>query len=379
MCFCRGAGSASADTDDGRKLAQPIIPLIMCGGAGTRLWPASREGRPKQFLPLFGPLSTFQETMRRVADPALFGRPIVVTNGQYRFLVAEQLAEIGVEADILLEPARRDSGPAIAAGAGYALTRDGDAAGRRACRRSCRHRSARPSPRSARTARAAAEAGSDRHVRRRADARRRPSTATSGRGASLARGALRGREVRRKARRRDRGALRRRGLSVELRQLHVPRRASCSTNIAASSRDSAAAVAAAVDGRRHAISASSRSSADAFARAAREIDRLRGDGDARRARAVDAGVVRLVGCRLLAGGVGIVGARRRRQCRAGHGACSSTRASSYVASDKALVALLGVDNVVVVTTEDAVLVARREAATALRRRRRASSRRSRRR
>ena len=124
MCFYRGAGLASADADDGRKLAQPIIPLIMCGGAGTRLWPASRENRPKQFLPLFGRLSTFQETVRRVADPALFARPIVVTNGQYRFLVAEQLAAIGAEADVLLEPARRDSGPAIAAGAGYALTRD---------------------------------------------------------------------------------------------------------------------------------------------------------------------------------------------------------------------------------------------------------------
>ncbi|MGA2895830.1 MAG: mannose-1-phosphate guanylyltransferase/mannose-6-phosphate isomerase [Xanthobacteraceae bacterium] len=107
-------------------MAQPIIPLIMCGGAGTRLWPASREGRPKQFLPLFGPHSTFQDTLRRVSDPALFGRPIVVTNSQYRFLVAEQLAAIGIEADIMLEPIRRDSGPAIAAGAVFAVRRDGD-------------------------------------------------------------------------------------------------------------------------------------------------------------------------------------------------------------------------------------------------------------
>jgi mannose-1-phosphate guanylyltransferase/mannose-6-phosphate isomerase len=103
-----------------------IVPLIMCGGAGTRLWPASRENRPKQFLPLFGPLSTFQDTMRRVSDPALFGRPIIVTNAHYRFLVAEQLAAIGVEADILLEPVRRDSGPAIVAGAVYALQRGDD-------------------------------------------------------------------------------------------------------------------------------------------------------------------------------------------------------------------------------------------------------------
>jgi len=107
-------------------MASAIVPLIMCGGAGTRLWPASRENRPKQFLPLFGRSSTFQETIRRVSDPALFGRPIVVTNSQYRFLVAEELAAIGVEADILLEPMRRDSGPAIAAGAVFAQRRDGD-------------------------------------------------------------------------------------------------------------------------------------------------------------------------------------------------------------------------------------------------------------
>ncbi len=108
-------------------MANPIIPLIMCGGAGTRLWPASRENRPKQFLPLFGSYSTFQETIRRVSDPALFGRPIVVTNGQYRFLVAEQLASIGAQADILLEPMRRDSGPAIVAGSEFARRRAKDA------------------------------------------------------------------------------------------------------------------------------------------------------------------------------------------------------------------------------------------------------------
>ena len=101
-----------------------IVPLIMCGGAGTRLWPASREGRPKQFLPLFGVRSTFQDTLLRVSDAKLFERPIVITNTAYRFMVLEQLAEIGLEADILLEPIRRDSGPAIAAGAVFAQTRD---------------------------------------------------------------------------------------------------------------------------------------------------------------------------------------------------------------------------------------------------------------
>ncbi len=121
-----------------------IVPLIMCGGAGTRLWPASREVRPKQFLPLFGARSTFQDTMLRVSDATLFERPIVITNAAYRFMVLEQLAEIGLEADILLEPMRRDSGPAIAAGAVFAqiARQRRDRAG--ACRRSRGRATPRP-------------------------------------------------------------------------------------------------------------------------------------------------------------------------------------------------------------------------------------------
>src|SRR5580700_163592 len=116
------AGTNLAPTN----LAELIIPLIMCGGAGTRLWPASREGRPKQFLRLFGQYSTFQETMRRVADPTLYARPIVITHHQYRFQIAERLGEINLEADILLEPLRRDSAPAIAAGSAFAHARGDD-------------------------------------------------------------------------------------------------------------------------------------------------------------------------------------------------------------------------------------------------------------
>src|ERR1700738_3205980 len=108
-------------------MSERIIPLIMCGGAGTRLWPASREVHPKQFLPLFGVRSTFQDTILRVSDATLFERPIVITNAAYRFMVLEQLAEIGVEADVLLEPMRRDSGPAISAGAAFAQMRDKEA------------------------------------------------------------------------------------------------------------------------------------------------------------------------------------------------------------------------------------------------------------
>jgi mannose-1-phosphate guanylyltransferase/mannose-6-phosphate isomerase len=96
-------------------MAKLIHPVILCGGAGTRLWPASRDSRPKQFLKLLGPLSTLQETVKRVANRKIFGKPVIVTNRDYRFLVREQLDEIGRDAEILLEPARRDSAPAIAA------------------------------------------------------------------------------------------------------------------------------------------------------------------------------------------------------------------------------------------------------------------------
>jgi len=96
----------------------------MCGGAGTRLWPVSRESMPKQFVPLIGDRSTFQQTLQRIADRTLFARPIVITNTDFRFIVAEQLRELGLEADIVLEPARRDSGPAVAVAAALAAQRD---------------------------------------------------------------------------------------------------------------------------------------------------------------------------------------------------------------------------------------------------------------
>ncbi|WP_315786690.1 mannose-1-phosphate guanylyltransferase/mannose-6-phosphate isomerase [Bradyrhizobium sp. SZCCHNPS1003] len=108
-------------------MTRQIIPLILCGGSGTRLWPVSRDDRPKQFLPLFGTGSTFQDTLLRVSDSGLFGRPIVIANSACRFIALEQLAESGVDADVLLEPMRRDSGPAIAAGAAFARNRDSEA------------------------------------------------------------------------------------------------------------------------------------------------------------------------------------------------------------------------------------------------------------
>ena len=83
-----------------------IVPVIMCGGAGTRVWPESRESLPKQFIPLVGDHSTFQTIMAMLADPA-FDKPLVISNIDYRFLIQEQLAAIGADADIVLEPMRR--------------------------------------------------------------------------------------------------------------------------------------------------------------------------------------------------------------------------------------------------------------------------------
>jgi mannose-1-phosphate guanylyltransferase/mannose-6-phosphate isomerase len=104
-----------------------IIPVVMCGGSGTRMWPESRETLPKQFIPLFGALSTFQTTLQMLVDEMVFERPIVLTNIDYRFLVAEQLAKIGVMAEIVLEPVRRDSAAAVAVAAELALKRSPDA------------------------------------------------------------------------------------------------------------------------------------------------------------------------------------------------------------------------------------------------------------
>jgi mannose-1-phosphate guanylyltransferase/mannose-6-phosphate isomerase len=77
---------------------------------------------PKQFVPLLGKQSTFQQTLLRVADRSLFGKPVIATNDAYRFMAEQQAREIGIEIDILVEPARRDSGPAMGAAAAYCKT-----------------------------------------------------------------------------------------------------------------------------------------------------------------------------------------------------------------------------------------------------------------
>ena len=100
--------------------------VLLSGGSGTRLWPLSREAYPKQFLPLAGEQTMLQETWRRVA-PLAGAAPIVVANEEHRFLAAEQLRLVGVEnAAIVLEPAGRNTAPAIAAAALQALAGGGD-------------------------------------------------------------------------------------------------------------------------------------------------------------------------------------------------------------------------------------------------------------
>ena len=109
------------------KSSAPVIPVILSGGTGTRLWPVSRESFPKQFWPLLSDRSLIEETARRAAGPA-FAAPIVVCNHEHRFLAAEQLRRAGIpDARILLEPVGRNSAPAIAAAALLAAEDDPDA------------------------------------------------------------------------------------------------------------------------------------------------------------------------------------------------------------------------------------------------------------
>ena len=98
-----------------------LIPVILAGGSGTRLWPLSRQLYPKQFLPLFGEKTMLQQTVERL-DGLRCGAPILICNEEHRFLAAEQLRQIGIDnATILLEPFPKNTAPAIALAAFEAL------------------------------------------------------------------------------------------------------------------------------------------------------------------------------------------------------------------------------------------------------------------
>ena len=105
-------------------MSEAVHPVILCGGSGSRLWPLSRERFPKQFAQLTGPTSLFQGCARRLCGGG-FAAPVVVTGAPFRFVVAEQLDAAGVEAgEILVEPAPRDTGPAVLAAALRVEARD---------------------------------------------------------------------------------------------------------------------------------------------------------------------------------------------------------------------------------------------------------------
>ncbi|WP_395543674.1 mannose-1-phosphate guanylyltransferase/mannose-6-phosphate isomerase [Neotabrizicola sp. sgz301269] len=94
-----------------------ITPVLLCGGAGTRLWPLSRKSYPKQFVPLTGETSLFQASVQRLTG-AGFAAPVVVTGADFRFIVTEQMAAIGVDpGTILIEPQARNTAPAVLAAA----------------------------------------------------------------------------------------------------------------------------------------------------------------------------------------------------------------------------------------------------------------------
>ena len=107
-----------------------ITPVILAGGSGTRLWPLSRKSYPKQFSKLIGKHSLFQQSALRLisSDLITFSHPVILTNSDFRFIVADQLQEVGIDpGHILIEPEGKNTGPAILAASLYALKNDPDA------------------------------------------------------------------------------------------------------------------------------------------------------------------------------------------------------------------------------------------------------------
>ena len=105
-----------------------IFPVLLCGGSGTRLWPVSRKSFPKQFVPLAGQGTLFQAAAGRMQGAADVACPLVITNSDFRFIVAEQLAADGIPPSaILIEPSARNTGPAILAAALHLAAKDPEA------------------------------------------------------------------------------------------------------------------------------------------------------------------------------------------------------------------------------------------------------------
>jgi mannose-1-phosphate guanylyltransferase/mannose-6-phosphate isomerase len=110
-----------------RRSMTELVPVILSGGSGTRLWPLSRESHPKQFLPLLGDRSLLQTTWLRLHGLAGMAAPIVVANEEHRFLVAEQLRQVdATPSALILEPVGRNTAPAIAVAALRAMADGSD-------------------------------------------------------------------------------------------------------------------------------------------------------------------------------------------------------------------------------------------------------------
>ena len=107
----------------------PLIPVILCGGTGTRLWPLSRASYPKQYWPLSGDgeATLLQQTQQRLQGLEALAAPLLICNDDHRFIVAEQMRQIEVEPGaIMLEPMGRNTAPAVAVAALQATARGED-------------------------------------------------------------------------------------------------------------------------------------------------------------------------------------------------------------------------------------------------------------
>lgn len=134
LVFVHYAGNrsrTSRGSHTGERILTTIVPVLLCGGSGTRLWPLSRKSYPKQFVPLMGEETLFQASAKRLSGAQgdiAFGAPMVLTNSDFRFIVTEQLQEIGIDPGaILIEPQGRNTAPAVLAAALYAAKSDPDA------------------------------------------------------------------------------------------------------------------------------------------------------------------------------------------------------------------------------------------------------------
>ena len=104
-----------------------LVPVILCGGSGTRLWPLSRSSYPKQFVEFQKGQTLFKSTLKRVVGLTSIGNPIVVCNKDHRFLAKRDLDELNCHGNIIVEPVAKNTAPAIALAAFEAVKSDPDA------------------------------------------------------------------------------------------------------------------------------------------------------------------------------------------------------------------------------------------------------------